>query len=188
MKTKILIAIFSSALLLTACSSNTTKKSESVDTTMTQTPKPAVNQAELNDTSKWKKVELNSRLYKFSMMVPPSASSKFSPDTSIGTENGVFVGNDIFPYGLTIEYNPLNDRDAKTVTFKTDYAKAKPSDIDFGLPNAVVAEGLGQRGNKYTRYLVRKDTNLYILSIYTDSQNTNFEVYKNILKTLKISQ
>jgi hypothetical protein len=188
MKTKILLCIFASAILFSACSSKSAVQNEIADSTISKTPKPSVSAAELSDQSKWKKVELNARSYKFSMMVPQSAETKFSPDTSMGTENGVFVGSDVFPYGLIVEYNMLNDRDAKTVTFKADYLKAKPSDIDFGLPNAVMSEGIGQRGIKYTRYLVRKENTLYILSIYTDAQNTNFDVYKNIIKTLKIAQ
>lgn len=105
----------------------------------------------------------------------------------MGTENGVFIGEDRFPYGLTIEYNALNDRDSRTVTFKTDYAKSKPSDIDFGLPNAVVAEGVNTRGISYTRYLVRKDPNLYILSI-TSKNPSYVDAYKDMLRTMKIDQ
>lgn len=177
------------AMLVSGCSSNTPAESnnaapnaQSVGTGASQ-----ISNEELNNTSSWKTVTSDSRFFKFSINVPPSARYYFSPDTTMGTENGVFIGEDRFPYGLTIEYNALNDRDSRTVTFKSDYAKAQPSDIDFGLPGAVVSEGTSTRGIAYTRYLVRKDPNLYILTISTKNP-AYLEAYKNMIRTFKVQQ
>lgn len=177
-------------LTLSACSSpktesNSDSSSNSSSSSTVSTGSAQIDPSELADTSKWKKVANESRFFKFNLSVPPSARYSFSPDTVLGTENGVFIGEDRFPYGLTIEYNALNDRDAKTVTFKADYTKGKPSDIDFGLPGAIVAEGINTRGIPYTRYLVRKDANIYVLSIQTNKPEYK-AAYLNMIKTFKI--
>jgi hypothetical protein len=175
-------------LAMSACTSNKTDSTStpsSNSSSTISTGSTQIDPAELTDTSKWKKVANESRFFKFSLSVPPSARYSFSPDTVMGTENGVFIGEDRFPYGLTIEYNALNDRDSKTVTFKADYTKGKPSDIDFGLPGAIVAEGVNTRGLPYTRYLVRKDANLYVLSIQTNKPEYK-AAYLNMIKTFKI--
>jgi len=184
---KLIFSIAFIVLTLTACSSNKppdssqgTDNTKPVATSTTQ-----ISNEELNSSSSWKTVTNDSRFFKFSMNVPPSARYYFSPDTTMGTENGVFIGEDRFPYGLTIEYNALNDRDSRTVTYKADYTKSQPSDIDFGVQGAVMSQGTNTRGLTYTRYLVRKDPNLYVLSISTKNQ-TYIEAYKNMIKTFKV--
>jgi hypothetical protein len=184
---KIGVVVLLIAITLAACSSKKPAESTNQGGSTVASAAPQIDPQVLRDTSKWKKVSSDSRFFKFNLMVPEGAKYQFSPDTVMGTENGVFIAEDRFPNGLTIEYNALNDRDARTVTFKTDYLKGKPSDIDFGLPNAIVAEGTNTRGLAYTRYLVRKEDNLYILSIQTKNPAYT-EVYKNIIKSFKIEK
>lgn len=185
-KKHLVITAAVAALTLSSCTNKPAESTQSPSNAQPlSTGSTQISNEELTNTSSWKTVSSDSRFFKFSINVPPSARYYFSPDTVMGTENGVFIGEDRFPYGLTIEYNALNDRDAKTVTFKADYAKAQPSDIDFGLPGAVVAQGTNTRGLQYTRYLVRKDANLYVLSISTTNPSY-MEAYKNMVRTFKV--
>ena len=83
------------------------------------------------------------------------------------------------------------------IFLKEEFVNGEPSDIDFGDPNAVMLRGQ-KTVNEYnvetnesrkidilfTRYVVQGDNNTWhMLTIQTDLNSTNLELYKQILST-----
>lgn len=151
-------------------------------------------------SANWKEFRSDG-LFRFSLMAPADANVCFPQvavigGTAAGDEEcypaGVYLTGSGYPYGLVLEYTTLPEQEAR-VSFQKEYAEAVASDIDFGVDSAVMlvgqdkAIGTSEAVSEvfYTKYLVRNGQNLYLASIQTDENLTNFDTLKKILQSLR---
>ncbi len=151
----------------------------------------------------WKHFINNNKEFSFSLHAPETMHVHFCPIASFGGycegedgNVGVYMKESDFPFGLVIEQTillGLTDEMARTA-FPENFKNAVSSDIDFGVPGAVKTQGKDRedihgiglfKDYEYTKYTFRKGNNLYMASIRTDEQLTNFNLFKQILETWK---
>lgn len=188
-----LMAGFGGGYLLFANKSTQISPQKSQTTTLTPTIKtditPTSNMVEL------KKFTSDSQFFKFSLMAPSDSIANFPPTAGIG---GLYLKSNAHPYGLVIEYTSLTDESARNGAYKKEYDMSTASDIKFDGRDAVKLSGKdvetvyqtsGGPGTvnefNYTKYLFRDGANLYIVSIQTDKNMTNYQQLKNIAQTWK---
>lgn len=166
-------------------------------------PTPIVQQPTVipttDPTADWK-TYTNNGFYKYSLKAPVSAYVHFCSTFADGGYctgsdeegySGIYLKKTDFPYGLIIEQTTLSDADAK-ITFKKDYSNSTKSDIIFTDPNAVMTKGQEKtevngitKNYFYTKYIIRNNNYLYLISIRSKDGKENYDLFNQILSTFR---
>jgi hypothetical protein len=146
----------------------------------------------------------------YSIKAPKGATVKFCEFASSDgvCENiegyfGVYLPDNQYPYGILFNQTVLKgETSAIPAGFTSQYPSSTPSDIDFGVPGAMMATGKesvkiysGPQDTQgksveyaFTRYIFRKGDFYFMPSIQTNLSKTDFDTLKKILATWKFTK
>lgn len=141
--------------------------------------------------------------FKFSIKTPPEANVCISDTAKAGDggcfPEGVWFGEENYPFGISFEQTVLIGHDFDSIVKNLGYDGYVESNVDFnGADRQVMVSGSdtkfyweevnGKPVNvskdvNFARYLVISGDYIYMPTIYTDTSNTDIELYQQILST-----